>query len=109
MKTEMPMFSAAGSHERNEGDPRGDRHGIDDPGAVVRLEEEDLEVPQGRRQVEPERDVVHPVEVRVLLERRDQHPVDREHRYEHERREPRVDPEMAATFLLPKGLGGGHG
>jgi hypothetical protein len=98
-----------GGHERDQRDPRGDRHGVDDPGAVVGLVEEDLEVLERRRQVEPERDVVHPVEVWILLERGDQHPVDREYRHEHERREPGVDQEIAAAILLARGRDGGHG
>src|SRR5206468_6147081 len=89
--------------------PGRDRHGVDDPGAVVRLVEEDLEVLERRRQVEPERDVVHPVEIGLLLDRRDQHPVDGEDGDQDERGEARVDQQMTPELLLALGPRWRHG
>src|SRR5207247_2222512 len=98
-----------GGQEGDERHPGRDRHGVDDPGAVVRLVEEDLEVLERRRQVEPERDVVHPVEIGLLLERRDQHPVDGEDGDQDERGEARVDQQMTPELLLALGPRWRHG
>ena len=51
--------------------------------------------------MEPERDPGHPVEVGVLLEGGDGHPEDGEHRNDDERRDARVDQQMAADRALP--------
>jgi hypothetical protein len=55
--------------------------------------------------VEPERDLVHAGGIGVLREGGDRHPVDGEHRDDHERREARVGGTPSVTIPAP-GRGG---
>src|SRR5262249_32276216 len=94
-----------GGDERDHRDPRGNRHGVDDPVAVVRLVEEGMEVFQRRRQVEPERDVAHAVEIRLLLERRHRPPEKREPPDEEKGRDRGVEQKVTPDLLLTMGAG----
>ena len=55
---------------------------------------------QRGRQVEPERELIHPVEVGVLLQGREGHPVDREDGEDDIGRDRGVDPEVASDLFL---------
>src|SRR5215510_13050025 len=90
-----------GGQERDDRHPERDGHGVDDPGPVRGSKEQQVEVLQRRRHVEPEGDDVHPVEIRLLLERGDRHPEDREDGEDQERYQAEVDQDVPPDFLDP--------
>src|SRR2546425_13309611 len=75
---------------------------------VVRVGEQVREVLQGGRQVEPQRELVHPIEIGILLEGGDGHPVDGKDGDDDVGRERAVDPEMAPYLFLAVRARGGH-
>src|SRR5918992_888336 len=77
-------------HERDQDDRQRDEGRVAEPAEVLRLAEEELDVPERRRLVEDQRVVLGVVEVGVRLERRDQHHVERKREHDGERRDDQV-------------------
>src|SRR5262249_49084875 len=85
----------AGGHRRGQGRYhhacRQERAVEERRGEVRAAPQQPLEVPERRRPREPERSHVHPVEIRLALEGRQNHPEDRKESEDEERDQPRVD------------------
>src|ERR671914_105228 len=84
-------------HERDQDDRQRDEGRVAEPAEVLRLAEEELDVPERRRLVEDQRVVLGVVEVGVRLERRDQHHVERKREHDGERRDDQVGRELVAS------------
>ena len=76
-------------HERDRDHGDADDRGVREPAGIVRVEEV-LDVGPGRAGVEPERQVLHVEQIAQRLQRRHQHPVEREREHDRERRDDDV-------------------
>src|SRR5207253_6954701 len=93
----QPGQRVTGRQRQRQGDQddqRADDQRVPEPCQVERLLEEKLQIRQGQVVVEDQRVVLEVVEVAIGLERRQQHPVERERQQRRERGDGGVEPDL---------------
>src|SRR6202047_3938503 len=94
------VSSRDGQKQRDDHNDYADQRRISEPAHVACFEEQQLQVIERGREIELEGIVLDRVEVDVLLERGDQHPVKRKRQQHHERRQ-RCELRSAGTEFAP--------